>query len=70
MTSARQRMQDEHGAVLVAGLLLTLAVLIVIASAVSGYGRVARAIDRAGPANRAIIPTASRPSNGPRGRNR
>ena len=34
MTSARQRVQDEHGAVLVAGLLLTLAVLIVIGAAV------------------------------------
>ena len=34
MTSARQRMRDERGAVLVAGLLLTLAVLIVIGAAV------------------------------------
>ena len=34
MSRTRQRMQDERGAVLVAGLLLTLAVLIVIGAAV------------------------------------
>ena len=34
MNRARQRLRDERGAVLVAGLLLTLAVLIVIGAAV------------------------------------
>jgi uncharacterized membrane protein len=34
MNRARQRVRDEHGAVLVAGLLLTLALLIVIGAAV------------------------------------